>query len=335
MKAHRNIPFFVPHAGCPNCCVFCSQTKITGESCEKALSQEICELRKLLDSETERFCQNQIGFFGGSFTAIEKSRMEKLLSVANEYIDKGVAESIRISTRPDKIDQQVLGILKKYRVTNIELGVQSTCDKVLKASNRGHIASDSFVAAEMITKNGFVFGGQMMIGLPQSTMETEIQTALDIVKMGAKEARIYPTVVFEGTKLFEMAKSGEYTPLNLDDAVERTAKCYKIFLDAKVKLLRIGLHSSENLANAPLGANHPAIGELVKSRVYTDVIFEKCGNIQGKILEIGINKKDISTLLGHNRKGINRIINETGASKVEIYPCDAPQFSPLIKIRSV
>ncbi len=335
MKNHRNLPFFVPHAGCPNCCVFCSQTKITGQNAEKDIEKEIFELRSLLESESGSFEESQIAFFGGSFTAIERSRMEALLSVANEYMKKGIADSIRISTRPDKIDSEILDILEKYRVTNIELGVQSTDDNVLSACERGHLASHSFEAARLITERGFVFGGQMMIGLPSSTMESEIQTAKDIVAMGAKEARIYPTVVFEGTKLFDMTKNRQYVPLSLDEAVERTAKCFRIFLESGVKVLRIGLHSSENLKNAPFGANHPALGELVKSRVYTDIISDECGDCEGRIIEIGIRSRDISMLSGHDNAGIKRIKQQTNALDVKVYPCDRPQFSPLIKIRSV
>lgn len=335
MRNHRNIPFFVPHAGCPNCCVFCSQTKITGTVCEKDPILEINELRALLDSESGDFRESQIAFFGGSFTAIEKDRMINLLSVANEYIKKGVASSIRISTRPDKIDDGILSILEEYNVKNIELGVQSTDDFVLKSCERGHTAKDSFRSAKLINERGFVFGGQMMIGLPGSTVESEIQTAKDIVAMGAKEARIYPTVVFEGTKLFDMAKAFEYSPLSLEDAVERSAKCFRIFHENGVKVLRIGLHSSENLKNAPLGANHPALGELVQSFVYTDIIAEKAGNVEGKSIEVGIKKSDLSMLCGHKGIAINRIKAKTNASAVEIYPAECERFCPSVKIRSV
>ena len=335
MKSHRNLPFFVPHAGCPNCCVFCSQTKITGQNCEKDLDTEIFELREMLENADFGFEESQIGFFGGSFTAIDKKRMKALLSVADEYIKKGVAASVRISTRPDKINSEILEILKKYNVTHIELGVQSTDDLVLDASERGHKSADSFDSARLITENGFIFGGQMMIGLPCATTESEVQTARDIVKMGAKEARIYPTVVFEGTKLYNMAKNGEYIPLTLEDAVERSAKCYRIFLDAGVKVLRIGLHASENLKNAPLGANHQSIGELVKSYVYTDIIAENAGDCKERILRIEIRKEDVSMLCGYNNAAIKRIMAKTGASDVEVIPADLPRFCPEISIRSV
>ena len=335
MKSHRNIPFFVPHAGCPNCCVFCSQVKITGQSFEKNPETELKELQNLLDDCSFETKESQIAFFGGSFTAIERKRMESLLGVAREYIEKGVAESVRISTRPDCIDEEILDILEEYGVRNIELGVQSTNDSVLSASERGHKAFRSFDAAKLLTKRGFVFGGQMMVGLPKSTMETEIQTAEDIVSMGAKEARIYPTVVFEGTKLFEMAKRGEYIPLSLEEAVERTAKCYRIFFENGVKVLRVGLHSSENLSKAPLGANHPALGELVKSRVYTDIIAERAFDAKNKILEIGIRSADISMLCGHKKSALNRLKEQTGAAEVVVRSLERPMCDPLVTTRSV
>ncbi len=334
MKQHRNLPFFVPHAGCPHCCVFCSQVKITGHCAEKDSKTEIRELRDMLDSATGDFKESQIGFFGGSFTAIEKARMVALLETANEYIQNGTAADIRISTRPDCINEEILNLLAKYNVKNIELGIQSTDNAVLNACERGHTADRSFASAKLVVEKGFVFGGQMMIGLPKSTLESEIQTAKDIVAMGAKEARIYPTVVFEGTKLYDMAEKGEYTPLDLEDAVNRTAKCYKIFLDAGVKVLRIGLHASENLAKAPMGANHPSMGELVKSRVYTDVIAERAGNCRDKILTVKIRKEDISKLRGYNSAAINRLKALTKASDIEIIPCVLPEFQPLIEVRS-
>lgn len=335
MKTHRNLPFFVPHAGCPNCCVFCSQTKITGEKCEKELALEIAELRDMCESESRCFEESRIAFFGGSFTAIERARMEALLAVANEYIDKGVASGIRISTRPDCINEEILSVLKQYRVTNIELGIQSTDDTVLRKCERGHCSHVSFESSKMIVNSGFELCGQMMIGLPGATVESEMQTAHDIVSMGATEARIYPTVVFEETKLYDMTLRGEYTPMELDEAIERTAKCYRVFLDAGVKLLRIGLHASENLKKAPYGANHQAMGELVKGEVYTDIISDIAGDCGGRILCVQIRRADTSMLCGHSGRAIARLKEKTGCVEVEIIPSDLPQFKPLITTRSV
>lgn len=346
MKKHRNIPFFVPHAGCPNCCVFCSQTKITGRSAVQEDSEaEKRELASLLDSiELRDETDSRIAFFGGSFTAIPRDRMVGLLETAQEYIKKGVASGIRISTRPDCVEDEVLELLKSYGVTDIELGIQSTDDGVLALSGRGHTAKQSFDACARVLKHGFSLCGQMMVGLPASDREKEIRTARDIVSMGAAEARIYPTAVFEGTELFRMTERGEYIPLTTESAVERTADCFEIFLSADVRVLRIGLHASESLAKAPFGATHPAIGELVKGRVLANRIADginelidrhqhKYKNIAG--VEISVSKKQISMLFGHGGAEEKRLRALFPRLSILLTVGDNKEFCPTVRIRRV
>ncbi len=343
---HRNIPFFVPHAGCPNACVFCSQTKITGKTDTPAdIETERQQLVSLLESCSAEGnnVESRIAFFGGSFTAIPRERMTVLLETAAEYLKKGVASGIRISTRPDCVDDEVLEVLKKYGVTDIELGVQSTNDDVLKKSGRGHTAAESFDACARVLRHGFSLCGQMMVGLPGSDAEKEMQTARDIVSMGAHETRIYPTVVFEGTKLWEMAENNKYSPLTNQQAVERTALCYRIFFSAGTRVLRIGLHSSESLAKAPFGAAHPAIGELVKGRVLGDIIAEKISEeinenqYKNKVfcIEITVSKKQISMLTGHGGAEEKRLRERFFADDIRITCGDVPDYCPEVRIRRV
>lgn len=131
------IPIFVPHQGCPHDCIFCNQKKITGVSTdmtgEKARNI-IEDSLKTIDRDAEV----EIAFFGGSFTAIDKDKQIELLSVAKEYKDRGLVKDIRMSTRPDCIDEEELELIKTYGATIIELGVQSMDEKVLMESLRGH-----------------------------------------------------------------------------------------------------------------------------------------------------------------------------------------------------
>jgi histone acetyltransferase (RNA polymerase elongator complex component) len=184
--------------------------KITGKSrLDPPLGEELYLLRQTVEESLKtlpKSCDSQLAFFGGSFTGIERERMIALLETGYEYVKSGNLKGIRISTRPDYIDGEILDILKKYGVTDIELGIQSMNDRVLKACARGHKAEISYKSAELILKYGFNFVGQMMIGLPESTAEDEIETADAIIKMGATGARIYPTVVFADTNLYDMMK---------------------------------------------------------------------------------------------------------------------------------
>ena len=164
MKQHINIPIFIPHLGCPNQCVFCNQRTISGvkEFDISSVRRDIDTALLTVDSSTEA----EIAFFGGSFTGIDRDLMIELLEIGYEYIKDGRVSSIRCSTRPDYIDEEILEILKKYGVRVIELGLQSVEEKVLKSSKRGHNFQAELKACRMIVNAGFALVGQMMIGLP-------------------------------------------------------------------------------------------------------------------------------------------------------------------------
>ncbi|MBR5528680.1 MAG: radical SAM protein [Clostridia bacterium] len=327
-KKHANIPIFIPHEGCPNDCVFCNQRKITGTTlpADRDIRPEIEEALCTIDPD---IYDTEIAFFGGSFTGICRSTMERLLADAYEYVKCGKVRTIRLSTRPDYIDGEILDILSRYGVRHIELGIQSASDKVLSACRRGHTFEQTERACRLINERGFILGGQMMTGLPSSTPGDEIYTAREICRLGAKETRIYPTVVFRETELCNMAQNGEYLPLTIGDAVSRTAECLKIFIRNGVKVLRVGLQSGENLSDPNevfAGANHPALGELCESAVYLDLIKEKITQLgsvpqDAKTLTVFAPCGETSKISGqkkHNKNEISRILSEMGCRNINI-----------------
>ncbi len=329
MKNHRNIPVFIPQEGCPNACVFCSQKKITGVDRRAELNTFHETVQKALEN---KWNESEIAFFGGSFTAIDSARMVSLLENAYGYVKSGKVSGIRISTRPDFITPNILETLKKYCVTAIELGIQSVSDNVLTASGRGHTAAQSEYACRLIKQYGFILGGQMMVGLPLSNAKTEVETAKAICAWGADETRIYPTVVFEDTPLYRMALAEEYTPLSLDDAVTRCADCLEVFLESGVKVLRIGLHASEELVSAPFGATHPAMGELTESEVYRRKICREIDGKTGKSLKIYVNPSSCSKAAGQHRRNIEFFKKSYGFSNVSVYKADLPEYTVKIHI---
>lgn len=257
------IPIFVPHEGCPNDCAFCNQRTISG----KEHAPDIEEARCIIEEYLKNGKADQIAFFGGSFTGIDVKKQNDYLSLASEYIKKGLVKSIRLSTRPDYIDSETVKRLISYGVKNIELGAQSMDDEVLLESRRGHMAKDVELASEIITKSDAVLGLQMMTGLPSDSEEKCFYTAKRFKELGAKETRIYPTVVLWGTLLAKMYERGEYTPQTIEDAVSISAKLYRYFMDNDIKILRIGLPDSYDLKeNYIAGAYHPSLGEMVVSR---------------------------------------------------------------------
>jgi len=320
---HVNIPIFIPHMGCPNMCVFCNQRTISGKR-----SFDINTVRKEIENALETIDSNtteaEIAFFGGSFTGIDRNLMSDLLSLANEYIRDGKAKGLRLSTRPDYIDKEILDILKRFNVLNIELGVQSMSDKVLTASKRGHTALDTERACRLIKSYGFNLVGQMMIGLPSSTLEDEVYTAKKLCELNVDAARIYPTAVLCGTELEDMLREGEYSPLTLSDAVERAAKVTMIFYKHNVPVIRTGLHASEDLfheGGIVAGAFHSAFGELVQSRCFLESIEAKLKRLDtdfsGKTLHIKIPEKATSKVVGQKRQNIEKLISKYNFTRIK------------------
>lgn len=303
---HVNIPIFIPHLGCPNQCVFCNQRSISGVA-----EFDINSVSSIIDSALATIPQDyeiEIAFFGGSFTGIDRSLMLRLLDIAYSYVKDGRVSHIRCSTRPDYIDDEILDILQSYGVKVIEIGLQSSSDKVLCATKRGHSATDEVNACKKIVDRGFQLIGQMMIGLPNSTLEDEINTAKFIIDSGAIGARIYPTIVFRDTELCSLMLNGDYAPLELEEAICRSAKILKLFLASNVEVIRIGLCSSENLISSDTyvaGPNHVAIGELVENKIYYDLIKEKIGAIsfdKEDALKINVARGCLSKAIGHKKK---------------------------------
>ena len=313
---HINIPVFIPHLGCPNQCVFCNQKSISGV--KEFDPDSLTEIIESALSTVNDGDEVEIAFFGGSFTGIDRSLMISLLERAHKYIELGKVKAIRCSTRPDYIDEETLDILERFGVRTIELGLQSVSDEVLKISKRGHNFEAELKACQLIVERGFDLVGQMMIGLPGSTIEDEIRTAEFIVKMGAVGARIYPTVVFKDTELCSMTECGFYTPLELSDAVSRSAKVLEILTSGGVKVIRIGLQASENLSDESCylaGPNHSALGEMVIGETYYNkickILSEK--NLTGEEnITVLVPKGAMSKAVGQNKKNKIRLTEMFG-----------------------
>ncbi len=320
-ERHLNIPIFIPHMGCPNACVFCNQRSISGTQCFDASTVER-EIEKALTTVREGdTCE--IAFFGGSFTGIDRALMVDLLERAQKYIDRGQVSHIRLSTRPDYINPEVLTILGRYGVKTVELGLQSMDDRVLLASGRGHDSRCALRACQLVREYGFELVGQMMIGLPLSDLGSEIMTAKQICDAGAQGARVYPTVVFRDTELARMTEKGSYLPLSTEDAVQRTASVLEIFEQRGVPCIRVGLCASESLSDEREvlgGANESAMGELAMNEVYFRRI---CGEIErrgffGGSLTMMVSEGSISKAVGQKRKNAVRICEKYGFQRVKV-----------------
>ncbi len=315
-KRQYIIPIFVPHLGCPNDCTFCNQRKISGQL-EPVTPNDV---RDTVDYYLSNFKDNkaykEIAFFGGSFTGIDVEEQNKLLDVAYEYVKSKKVDGIRISTRPDYIDKETLKRLKKYKVKTIELGVQSTNDFVLKRCKRGHNFNDVKKASKLIRKYRFKLGHQMMVGLPESTFIDDLNTAKDLIKLKPKIVRIYPVLVIKGTELEREMNDGRYDPLSVEQAIERCKEIVYLFNKKKIKVIRIGLQTTESICSpnketseVVAGPYHETFRQLVEASIYYDIIVDKIKNFNMNVkeVEIRVNPQDVNNVVGYKKENIHKL----------------------------
>jgi histone acetyltransferase (RNA polymerase elongator complex component) len=316
------IPFFIPHSGCPHQCVFCNQKNITGRSKSVEAPSIPQKITEYLNTNTSKE-PVQTAFYGGSFTALPQETQKTYLEAARPFIQSGQIQSIRLSTRPDCITEEILTLLKEYRVDTVELGVQSMDDRVLTRSGRGHTVADTVNAVTLLREFGFTIGLQLMPGLPGDSTDTFMNTVDRAIVLKPDFVRIYPALVLRETPLEELYKSGRYAPLSLDEAVSLCRDALLRFEQADIDVIRIGLQSTEELEKPGTilaGPYHPAFRQIVESSISL-----------GKMREILLNHKkendsviflvnpgDISAAVGQKRSNIEILKKEFGLHTINI-----------------
>jgi len=324
----RIIPVFIPHAGCEHDCVFCNQRWITGAVGEERGEgrEESCDVGSQVA---------EMAYYGGSFTAIPVERQNELLESAQPFLSINPHNSIRVSTRPDCIDESTLERLKGYGVATVELGAQSMCDDVLALSGRGHTAYDVEHAAGLVISSGLSLILQMMTGLPGDTREKSIFTARRFIELGPAGVRIYPTVVVRGTRLHELWERGEYQEHTVEDAVVLCAELYELFKEAGIPIIRLGLNPSEALSagGAVAGAYHPAFGELVYSRVYYNRAVALLGGVApGSAVTLVVARGCVSMMIGQHRCNIVALTEGFSLSSIKVIESDLDP-GELVRVR--
>lgn len=321
----RVFPLFIPHAGCGHGCVYCAQRSVTGQAAPVGPEAVSAALEALA------FDVDELAFYGGSFTALPFGTQRALLDAAAPFLAAGKIKEIRVSTRPDAIDGGVLTLLERRGVGTIELGAQSMDDGVLSRCRRGHTAADTLRAVAQVREHGnFGLVLQMMTGLPGSTDEIDCATAEALAALEPDGVRIYPAVILRETPLYELWRRGGYREHTVEDAVRVCAKILPIFEAAGIPVIRLGLNPTEELSNGGTvagGAYHPALGELVKSRILLEraralLLASGPGEVESVVL--GVNEREVSQMTGQHRRNLAALESEFHLRSVRVAAAGVP-----------
>jgi len=318
------IPIFISHSGCPHRCIFCDQEKITSQSVRPIGSDYVREvLEKAISSKRFDARRNpEVAFYGGTFTGLPKERIKELLEAVAPYIRDRFIRSIRVSTRPDFIDEERLRIMKAFHVRTVELGVQSLDEDVLLMARRGHTAGDVIRAVQILKRSGFKVGIQLMPGLPGDSEERFRATIEKVVGLDPDMVRLYPALVIEGTGLARMYAKGSYRPLTLEEGVNLCVDGVARLETNGIPVIRIGLMSSPSLIEERRivsGPWHPAFGFLVRSAIHQKAIDPDLpAPGTAKRIKIFAPEREIPLIRGYKNRGIRIIEEKTGAEVLGI-----------------
>ncbi|QQK07545.1 elongator complex protein 3 [Miniphocaeibacter halophilus] len=329
------IPVFVPHYGCPNDCIFCNQRKITNKNYADDLIKTRLDIEEYLTFFSNKNKETQIAFYGGSFTGLKEDVMVEYLKLANYFIDKKLVNSVRLSTRPDYIDDNILEILKFFNVKTIELGVQSLDDDVLYYNNRGHNSNVVFEAAKKIKEYGFELGLQQMVGLYKDDFEKSLDTARKFVEIGPKFVRIYPTLVIKDTELERLFLKGVYKPLSIYEAINIIKPIYIMYTLNKIDVIRIGLQPTDNINEGKdviAGPFHAAFRQLVLQEIFKEILSKELDIFKDSSeVSIFTNKKNISYVVGNNGENKKYYSSEFKIKKLKFIGTDDNYNNIIIK----
>ncbi|UCF85685.1 MAG: radical SAM protein [Desulfobacteraceae bacterium] len=323
------IPIFIPNQGCPHRCIFCEQQSITSQSCQTINSAHVERVldKAIRSKDFDLGRKPEVAFYGGTFTRLPLYRMSELLGAVAPYLKQGFFLSIRVSTRPDALDEKRLKIMEDYGVLTVELGAQSMDDKVLVLSKRGHTAEDTVRAVETLRAHGLRVGIQLMPGLPGDSGERFRSTITEVIKLSPDLVRLYPAVVIRGTEMARLYREGRYEPLGLEEAVEICAESCVRLERQGIPVIRIGLMSSPSLLEKGrilAGPWHTAFGFLVRSNIQHQ-------NIQNDLpdwgvvsqIKIRVSKKEVPLVRGYKNQGLQLLKRKTGAKVIRIEPDDS------------
>jgi histone acetyltransferase (RNA polymerase elongator complex component) len=314
------IPIFLPNLGCWERCLFCNQ-KAMGEGPPSPSSVRNFIEASLIGLPSERKNrEKQVAFYGGSFTAIHRNDQVRYLKEVQPFLSSGLIDSIRISTRPDALDDEILSLLKEYRVKTVEIGAQSMIDQILLLANRGHRTEDTISATSRLKRWGFEVGLQLMMGLPGDTFDRFLQTLDRVIELNPDFLRIHPTLVLRGASLETLWRSGKYSPLSLDEAIEWLKRGLLKLERSSIPVARIGLQPTEALERDFLaGPYHPALHQLIDSAIFLDMA-EHLLRSHSKESQafFRCHPKDISNLRGQRNENILKLKKHFKLSEILI-----------------
>jgi histone acetyltransferase (RNA polymerase elongator complex component) len=297
----RLYPFFIPHAGCPHRCLFCSQQQPGGGDEPPSPAEVSGALEQMLPCNGD----GEVAFYGGTFTLLPTAQQKALLEAVAPFVHGGRVAGIRVSTRPDALPPGSAEWLAGLGVTTVELGCQSFSVDVLRLAGRGHDEREATKAVSRLRRAGLAVGLQLMPGLPGGDRGEAMASLASALTLAPDFLRIYPTVVLRDTGLAQWYLDGRYCPVPLEEAVDWCAEMLWNCRRAGVPVIRLGLQATPELDGGETllaGPYHPAFGQLVRSRLWLRALLRGLAATDARL--VAVHPAELADAIGQRRSNL-------------------------------
>lgn len=188
--------------GCPYHCAFCMQ--VLGRQVRPFSAEKIC---REIEHAVSRYCAHTIDFADEIFL-FDSERTNEIL---NLMIKRGLSERIRWKglTRANMVNQDLIALAKRSGCFQLEMGVESGDDGILKAIGKKITVEQVRNAVKIIKRNGIKLGTYFILGHPNETKETVRKTVRLAAALNTDTIAVGVMVPYPGTAIYTMAKQGE------------------------------------------------------------------------------------------------------------------------------
>ena len=263
---------------------------------EEILTDEIA--KKLAENKDKKIL---LEILDEDFTSINIKKQEEILIQINKVLKEYKGFGIKIMSTPDSIDKNNLKLLKKYKVKEIELTIESSNDYILKNIGIAYKYDDAKKIAKKIKSYRFLLSVKTILGLPESTVADDLNTIRQVIKFKPEQMTLIPCNADYNKNVERLAEQNEFTPLAKIQIVERLKESIKLIAHTKIKNIKIG-EDSQYIEEMPI----VQFRNLVASEIWYERIIEliKSYNVKVKEVEIEVNNLDVDNVKGAENKNI-------------------------------
>ena len=260
---------------------------------EEILTDEIA--KKLAENKDKKIL---LEILDEDFTSINIKKQEEILIQINKVLKEYKGFGIKIMSTPDSIDKNNLKLLKKYKVKEIELTIESSNDYILKNIGIAYKYDDAKKIAKKIKSYRFLLSVKTILGLPESTVADDLNTIRQVIKFKPEQMTLIPCNADYNKNVERLAEQNEFTPLAKIQIVER------LKAHTKIKNIKIG-EDSQYIEEMPI----VQFRNLVASEIWYERIIEliKSYNVKVKEVEIEVNNLDVDNVKGAENKNLEQL----------------------------